>query len=306
MGKGRRSIPVVVDVARRARWRALVVPLLMSAALWVVTGALLVTISGWPALLAPAALVSASGVLRAGEWWVARGLLLARAPRLHQRHTLAAVAQVLRGHGAGVPGLVLLVGPGSEVAVTAFGRRTVVVTRGLVDAVASGRLAPVTAASLIAPEVGVVRAGLTRGEVALTLFLLPWSVWLTFVLALWQAVAAFLPRRLMVACLVLNGAVGLWLGMTVHPAHHVAAAFVGVALWAWWAMRSWLRARDRVGDAYLAGVGLARPYADWLLAAYGDDHARDRAVRLTHPHVLAAPPPASQPPAQEVLPCVTR
>jgi hypothetical protein len=257
----------------------------VSVGLWVVTGSLALSVTGWPVLLVPAALVLTAWVAGVGERWVAATVLLARGPRLHQRHTLAPVAQVLLEHRAGMDGLVLLVGPGSHVGVSAVGSRTVVVTRGLVDAVAGGRLGPARAAALIAHELGVVRAGLTRGESALTVFLAPWTVWLVVVLGLWEAVATILSRRLMVACLVINGGVGTWLGVTVHPLHHAAAVFVGVLFWAWWALRSWAQARARVGDAYLVQVGLAPAYADWLLANVGDDDARDRAVALIHPHL---------------------
>jgi hypothetical protein len=274
---------VDVSGARRARGRALVVPVAMSAALWVVAGGTVLTLVGWPVMLAPAAVLLLACRSRAGERWVARVVLLGRSPRLHQRHTLASVAQVLLEHGAGVEGLVLLVGPGRDVAVTAVGQRTVVVTRGLVDAVGSGRLVPVTAAALIAHELGVVRAGLTRGEVALALWLFPWQLWSTLVLALWGAVATVLPRRVMVACLLVNGAVGAWLGATVHPGHYAGAVFIGIVLWTWRAMCSWQRIRAQVGDHYLVRVGLGRPYANWLLANWADDDTRDRAVRLVHP-----------------------
>ncbi|MGD8202141.1 hypothetical protein ACQE98_15990 [Ornithinimicrobium sp. W1679] len=296
----------VVSRARRARVRALVVPAVVSVGLWAVTGSLVLSVAGWPVLLVPAALVAAAWMAGAGERLVAATVLLARGPRLHQRHTLAPVAQVLLDHRVGVDGLVLLVGPGFHVGVSAVGRRTVVVTRGLVDAVACGRLGPGCAAALVAHELGVVRAGLTRGETALTVFLLPWTVWLVVVLGLWEAVATFLPRRLMVACLVINGGAGAWLGVSVHPVNHAAAALVGGLFWTWWALRSWARARARVGDAYLVQVGLGPAYANWLLAHFGDDHSRDRAVALTHPHLVAPWSPGPVTPARADRTVVTR
>ncbi|WP_131104486.1 hypothetical protein [Ornithinimicrobium sufpigmenti] len=296
----------VVSRARTARVRALVVPVVMSVGLWVVAGSLALSVVAWPVLLVPVGLAAVVWVAGVGERWVAASVLLARKPRLHQRHTLAPVAQVLLDCRAGVPGLVLLVGHGGHVGVSAVGSRTVVVTRGLVDAVASGRLGPVTAAALVGHELGVVRAGLTRRQVALTVFLAPWSVWLVVVLGLWEAAATILPRRLMVACLVINGGVGLWLGVTVHPAHHAGVLFVSLVLWAWWAFTSWGRARTDVGDAYLVQVGLAAAYADWLIANCGDDHSRDRAVTLKHPHVEGNSPTGPVAPSRDVRTPVAR
>ncbi|MFK5634271.1 hypothetical protein [Ornithinimicrobium sp. LYQ103] len=270
-------------IPRRARARALVVPGLMSASMWVVAGEAVVVTVGWPALLVTVAVLAVAGGTRVGERWVARVVLLGRSPRLHQRHTLATVARVLMDHGVTVEGLVLLVGPGAGVGVTAVGRRTVVVSRGLVEAVRSGRLGPVTAAAVVAHELGVVRAGLTRGDPGLVLWLLPWKLWLTFVLILWEAVATFLPRRLMVSCLVITACVGLWRGTTEHPGHYVSTVAMAVVLATWWAVSSWERARARVGDHYLTLVGLGHAYAAYLDASFVDHRTRDRAVRLQHP-----------------------
>ncbi len=119
-------------------------------------------------------------------------------------------------------------------------------------------------------------------------------MWLTFILIMSGIAAAFLPRRLMVASLVINAGVGIWLGSTEHPVHYTSTVFMAVVLWTWWAMRSWQRARAQVGDHYLTRTGLGGVYARFLVANYADDHTRDRAVRLAHPDLRDVRPVGPQ------------
>ncbi len=172
--------------ARRARARALVVPVVMSAPMWLVAGELVL---GWcdpvrqlgrygPAALTlvVVAVLAAAADTGPMERWLARVFLKARAPRLHQRHALAPVAEVLLRHGVPPQWLELLVGPGRQVGVTALGRRTVVASRGLIEAVWSGQPGPEQAAAVITHEVGVMRSKLTRHDLAMMVLLAPWKV----------------------------------------------------------------------------------------------------------------------------------
>src|SRR5690606_10055978 len=124
-------------------------------------------------------------------------------------------------------------GPGQRVDVTALGRRTVVVSRGLVEAIRSGQLAPQQAAAVITHEVGVLRSGLTRHDPALVILLAPWKVWITWISIMWGIAAVFLPRRVMVACLVVHAGVGIWLGVTENPAGYVSSVVMAVVLVTW-------------------------------------------------------------------------
>ena len=303
---------MTVRRAGRARARALVVPVLMSAPMWLVIGELAL---GWcgpvrqlgrygPAALTLVivAVAAAAADTLAGERWLALVFLRARAPRLHQRHTLAPVAQVLLQHGAPPQRLELLVGPGNRVNVTALGRRTVVVSRGLIDAVRSGQLGPQQAAAVITHEVGVMRSGLTRHDPAMMVLLAPWKVWITWIAIMWGIVAAFLSHRVMVGCLVINAGVGIWLGATEDPFMYVSPVVMAVVLATWWSIRSWDHARAQVGDQYLLQADLARVYADLLTATFTDDYTRDRAVRLHHPQPPSVPTVTSydKPPARAV------
>lgn len=297
---------MTIRKARRAQARALVVPLLMSAAMWLVIAELAL---GWcdPILqlgrLGPAAaclvilvMTATAADTQAGERWWAHVLLLARAPRLHQRHTLAPVAQALLRHGVPPQQLLLLVGPGRQ-PVKAFGRRTIVVSRRLVEDIRHGQLGPDQAAAVIAHEVGVQRSGLARHDPAMMILLAPWRLWITWIGIMWGIAAAFLSHRLMVASLVIQAGVGIWLGFTENPFLFVTTVVMTVVLTTWWSFRSWSRARAQVGDDYLLKAGLAEVYADLLTANFTDDYTRDRAVRLRYPQAppaTAVHPNASQ------------
>lgn len=276
---------MTVTRARRARARALVVPVVMSAAMWLVVGELLLGRYGPAVLLVIVPVLAAATNTRVGERCLSHLVLRARVPRLHQRHTLASVAEVLLRQGVPPDGLVLLVGPGRLVDASALGERAVVVSRGLIEAVRSGQLAPESAASVVAHELGVLRTGLTRHDPGLMVLLAPWKVWMTFMLIMWGIAAAFLPHRLMVACLVINAGAGIWLGATEDPVMYVSTAVMTVVLGTWWAIHSWDRARAQVGDQYLLQTGLAGAYADLLTANFTDDYTRDRAVRLRYPEL---------------------
>jgi hypothetical protein len=130
-----------------------------------------------------------------------------------------------------------------------------------------------------------MRAGLTRRDPGMMVLLAPWKVWLTFILTMWGIAAAFLPPCLMVASLVINAGVGIWLGATEHHFLYASTAVMGVALWTWWSFRSWQHARAHIGDQYLLQTGQGGVYADFLTANFTDDHTRDRAVRLWHPEL---------------------
>ncbi|MGC5585902.1 hypothetical protein [Ornithinimicrobium sp. W1665] len=268
-----------VRVAREARAKALLVPALWSLTGWALAFETALAVDAWPVAAGGIALVvlSCTGV---GERWTARVLLRGGVPRLHQRCTLAPVAKVLLGHGVVVDGLLLLVGPGAGVGVMAVGERTLVVTRGLVEAVRSGCLGPVTAAAVIAHELGIVRAGLTRTSQAWAVFLLPWSALVGFLTLLWGIVTVFVSARVLVASMVISAGVGLWLGATEHPVHLASTLVMAVVAWTWWSSSGWHRARNRVADDHLVQVGLAGSFADYLRTTGSDDATLDRVVRL--------------------------
>lgn len=280
---------VTVRGARRARGRALVVPLVVSTLLVFVLGELV--LRQWAALL-PLLWVGVAVLAstRPGERvsaWVFHG---ARAPRLHERHTLSAVAHELLTHGFSTGGTALLVGRGEEIRVRAMGPRTIVTTTGLVEAVRSGSLAPRFAACLIAHEVAVARSGLLRREAAIHLYLAPWRGFLVIPRIGWGIVAAFVPYRLMHVSVLAVGGATLWLGYDEHPIHYAGAAILVLAYVFWWALRSFVHAREAVGDESLAVTSLGTIYGQYLAWNFTDDHTRDRAVRLQQPLTPVAHP----------------
>ncbi|MFK5585089.1 hypothetical protein [Serinicoccus sp. LYQ131] len=273
----------------------------MSAVLWLVVGELLLGRHGPAMTLVVIAFLAAAASTPLGERWLAYLALRARAPRLHQRHTLAPVAHVLLHHGLPSGRWVLLVVPHRQVDVTGFGRRTLIVSEGLLEEVRSRHISAATAASLIAHELGVMRVGLTRHEPAMMVLLAPWKVWLTCALTLWGLVATFLPRRLLVMCMIINAGVGIWLGATGEPAMYLTPAVMSIVLGTWWTLRSWDRARAQIGDRYLLQTGLSGVYADLLGAEFTDDYTRDRAVRLSCPPNPEVTAPADYAPRAGVV-----
>ena len=273
----------VVTKARRARRRALAVPLVMSTLLMLVLGELLLREHAFLLVLAWLA-AAALAQTPLGEWWTSRLFYAARRPLTHQRHTLADVADVLLEleHDVAPAGLHLLVGR-CGASVNGLGRRTLVVRREFVEMIRCGALPPRLAAAAIAHELAVMRAGLTRTEPGLHVLLAPWHVWLSFMALMWGSARALIPLRLMQLSLVINWGVGLWLGYSDHPAYYAGSALLTVALLTWWTIRSAGRTREAVGDLGLIDAGLATVYADYLTHHFTDDYTLDRAVRLRHP-----------------------
>jgi len=279
---------VTIRKARRARNRALVVPGIMSLLMWMVLGELLLRRPGPVVMPALALLLAVAAITPVGERAVARLLLLARRPRLHQRHTLAPVAEALHRHGVPSGRYVLFVARHQPRPVTGLGRHTLVVSAGFVEDLRAGFISPQGGAAIVAHEIGVMRAGLTRRDPGLLVFLLPWNVWLTFVMALWNIGATLVTHRVMVLCVAVQFVAGIWTGLTEDPVGFVASTVLAVSVLVWLGLRSWLRLRTEVGDLYLHQTGLATQYAR-MLAGNTDHYTRDRAVRLSYPPAGLAP-----------------
>lgn len=264
---------------RASKVAAHTVPALVSVALLIVFGAALPGL-GLEFLVALVAVVAGAALIPVGERGCARVSLGAKAPRLFQRYTLAPVAEVLSHHGVDTAGVTLMVSRGASPAVQWVGRDTVVLSAYFVESVAQRRLSPTEGAAVIAHEVGVARAGLTRGDAALMVVLAPWRAWLMVVQIMWSAISVVVPTRARAAAIwVLAGAL-LWLGYTDNPRYVFGAVVMLAAYLAWRAHLRWVRARQDAGDAYVQQHGLAQELAAVLLRHSADDDMRDRAVRL--------------------------
>ena len=256
-----------------------VTPVMVSLMLLIVAGAALPR-PGLEVLLGVIAGGALVAVTPIGERAVVRLFLRCRAPTLFQRHTLAPVAQTLLRHEVRTTGLTLLVTGCESTQARCVGARTVVVTTGLIEALVRRRLSPDEVASVIAHEIGVSRAGLTRYDAALLVLLAPWRVVFAVVRAMWAATSSLVPRILRMASLGMMAGACLWLGYAEDPKYLVAAGSLLLAFLAYRSHAAWVRVREDVGDAYLHQCGLAKQFASLLLRSFCGARSRDRAIRL--------------------------
>ncbi len=120
-----------------------------------------------------AALVAAAG-RSAWEGSAARVVLGARRPRPAELEELAAVLTQLCRVGLGPPLVELRVKRCRVIGATGAGRRTVVVSTGLIEAVVLGDLPSRQAAALVAHSAVLVREGLTRADLLIGCVSAPW------------------------------------------------------------------------------------------------------------------------------------
>jgi len=120
-----------------------------------------------------AALVAAAG-RSAWEGSAARVVLGARRPRPAEREELAAVLTQLSRVGLGPPLVELRVKRSRAIGAIGAGRRTVVVSTGLIEAVVLGDLPSHQAAAVVAHSAVLVREGLTRADLLIGCASAPW------------------------------------------------------------------------------------------------------------------------------------
>lgn len=273
---------MTVGAARRAKVLAHGVPVLVSLMLLLVFGAVIPGLPGSLLALAVAFAVPFA-LTREGERSTVRVFLRAQQPSLVHRVALAPVAQVLHDHGVRTDRLTLLVTPGPGVDAYGVGRHTILVTTGLVDALANRRVDAAQGAAVLAHEVGVLRAGLAKADAALLVALTPWRVWLRFVGAIFGYFAGITGVRAHHRGLIwLLGGACLWLAYAEHqPAYlgsvTILALVLALPVWD----QGWRRARHQIGDTYLHRVGLGQPFATFLWATSSAEDVRERTLRLS-------------------------
>ena len=211
--------------------------------------------------------VGALLVAGAGESAAARVLLASRPARAEELDMLAGALTVLCRAQLGPPVIRLRVRPGEHaIAAGGFGRRTVVVSGGLLDAVEGGHLPQDQAAAVIAHAGALVRGGWVRNDPAIGFWSLPWQL----IVAVAQVVAS-VGRRLpltsvawrlrgIVLAIAVVQAVQLhqvWLAATIAGIGVVSYA-MPVLEWRW---RQLLLAS---GDVAVREAGLASALADFL------------------------------------------
>ncbi|MDN5715597.1 MAG: hypothetical protein L0G89_00025 [Janibacter sp.] len=222
-----------------------------------------------------------------GEATAMRLLYFARPATHAEEAALTPALQLLGQRGMGPPLIDIWVLE-RETAVTTggVGRRSVLVTGGLLAAVRAGRLPDDQVAALIGHAEATVRSGLTRNDPAVEFWTLPWSLvrvvarvcaarfqWLPAVMLVWHA-------RIVIG--VITVVQGIQEGTPGTTAAGIAGGVV-IALtyvFPYWE-RVWERTLRDVGDENLHQVGLAPAYARLLLSQSSSPTIHERAHALT-------------------------
>jgi Zn-dependent protease with chaperone function len=261
-------------------------PVVISAVLAGLVVAALPAMAGLAVLIA----VVGGGLLLGlgrGEGAAAALLFASRPLRAGQVDDLAQVLTLLCRAHLGPPAVHLRVRTGRAVVATGFGRRTVVVTSALVDAVGDARLPAEQAAAVIAHAASLVRTGLVRTDPLVAAWAWPWLVLqagarelarggrrLPFTTTAWRA------RVVVVTIAVVQFAAGGHVGFAVTVGA-IGALSYAIPVWG----RHWDQMLIAAGDRGLAEAGFAPPMVDFLRCcpATSTTRSRLRALRATTP-----------------------
>ena len=218
-----------------------------------------------------------------GEGAAARLLWGARPARPGELRVLApAVAQVCR-RGFGPPVVELRV-RGRESGVTAggVGRRTVVVSRGLIDDMQDGRLPADQAAALMVHAAALVRAGLVRFDPAIRVWSLPWLAVRGAVDGIATAFGALPLTRLVWRGRAVVAAIAV--AQTASQGYAAIGGVIAVATVLSYAAPAWERRWQRrllvVGDREAAAHGMAAALARYLRTLPATTIIRERLAEL--------------------------
>lgn len=235
--------------------------------------------------------IAAALALGVGEDLAAVILLRGRGLTAREETAMAPVVTFLCRAGWGPPLIRLWARPGlAQVAAVGAGRRTVMVSSGLVDAVRDGTLPVDEAAAAIAHAAGPVRAGLRRMDLLLGFWTIPWRLlqglteaiaavfgWLPGVGLAWRARAL-----VSVIAVIQMSSQGHW---------PIAAVITTITVLSYAApswQRQWERYLRRTGDALVCDAGLGPSLAHFLRRQPRTPTLRDR---LAHLDQRPAPPP---------------
>lgn len=256
-------------------------PMLVSAALYPVA------LASMPAPVAVAAAALLTGVLGVlacgtGEGVAIRVLWGGRRLRGEELEDLAAARTVLCRAGLGPPSVELRVRRDPAVAAFGAGRRTVVMSTGLVAAVADGRVPADQAAAVLAHASAVVRSGAVRRDPFLAVATLPWIALSVLTAALSRPL-----RRIPAVALVWRArAVAVAVAVVSAIADdHVALALLltvigGVSHGLPIARLRWQALIARFGDEGVVEPGLGFSLAAFLTPGATTSRGRERLRRL--------------------------
>ncbi|WP_146202652.1 hypothetical protein [Branchiibius hedensis] len=217
------------------------------------------------ALFVAGLVVSAALLAGRGEELAVRLLARARRPQAYELAALRPAIAVLQEHDLASE-IRLLVRDGTGIRVGGAGRRTVLVSQGLIEAAASRRVRPDEVAALLAHALGRVRLGQTKYDAALEFWLLPWRVLQSFARGVGRAVGWFPLTGLAWRLRFVMGLVAMVQGFAegrglfgVIGTVVVAASYVVP----WSARQAELSSEDEA-DAFVADAGLGDALSRFL------------------------------------------
>lgn len=213
-----------------------------------------------------------------GEGAVVGLLWGARRPTAQQADELAPVVTLVCRAGLGPPRIRVRICRSATPAALGCGRRTVVVTTGLVDAVATERVTHAEAAAVLAHAACLVRSGLVRSDPVIGVLALPWRVAGVLGRAVGRlpgAAAVWRSRWLVLGVATVRvGSQHVGLGAAIAVA---GAATHVVPSW----QRVWTAALVAAGDQGVADVGLGHGLTGFLGRRLPDSPTRTRIAALT-------------------------
>ena len=218
-----------------------------------------------------------------GESLAVRAMFRVRRLDEFETSRLAPVLTVLSGRGLGPPVMQLWVQPTTPwVSTRGVGRRSVIVSAGLVQAVIDGRIPTNQAAALLGHSACVIRSGDTRRDVAIAFSMLPYTA-LRGVASL--VVRLFGGMALVGAAWALRFIVGgVAVAQSVAQGHPWFALLTGSIVTASYLVPRWERAwaprMDRDGDDLLVAHGLGPDLAQYLRSRTQDRRTMIRVDRL--------------------------
>ncbi|WP_146192436.1 hypothetical protein [Cellulomonas sp. WB94] len=238
------------------------------------------TLAVAPAPIAAGVALVLIGVVSAtgrGAWERSAAAIVLGARRLRpsERDELAAVLTALCRVGLGPPLVELRVKRSRVIGAAGAGRRTVVVSTGLIEAVVRGDLPNRQAAAVVAHSAVLVREGLTRADLLIGCVSAPWRAMRAAVHGIGRALPLTLAawrRRVIVAAVAVVQAVQVGrMGLAVTIAA-IGALSYAVPVWE----RQWHDLLVRAGDEGVAHAGFGDDLVAFLRTCPGTDATRAR------------------------------
>ena len=221
-----------------------------------------------------------------GEPLAARLLMFARPARPDELRMVAPALTTLCAAGIGPPLIQMWVRDKQHgVWAAGMGRRTVVISSGLLEAVGDGELPQAQAAAVIGHAAALTRGGWTRSDPFLAFWSLPWQLLRAAATAVAGALRklplvslAWRMRFVVIAIAVVqNLHTGLpWLAALIGT---IGAASYAIPVWE----RNWLQMTLIAGDRALIDAGLGGPWAAVLHRCPRTPSTRSRLLALEAP-----------------------